>query len=97
MDALVVEESGGHRVYTLEGADRPYRLLVEQMLQGAAMLQNGVIIYCNVRLAEYLQVAHQRLIGARLHEFILSEDLATFEQLLQHGKTGSGQGEIRLG
>jgi PAS domain S-box-containing protein len=96
VDALVVEESGGNKVYTLEGADRPYRLLVEQMLQGAAMLQNGVIIYCNVRLAEYLQVPHQRLIGARLHEFILSEDRATFEQLLQHGKTGSGQGEIRL-
>ncbi|HTD66729.1 MAG TPA: hybrid sensor histidine kinase/response regulator, partial [Candidatus Limnocylindria bacterium] len=38
IDALVVEEAGGHRVYTLEGAERPYRLFVEEMQQGAATL-----------------------------------------------------------
>ena len=31
VDAFVVSETSGERVYTLEGADRPYRLLVEVM------------------------------------------------------------------
>ena len=39
VDAFVVEESEGHRVYTLEGSDLPYSTLVEKMQQGAAMLQ----------------------------------------------------------
>ena len=38
VDAFVVEEPEGHRVYTLEGADLPYSVLVERMQQGAAML-----------------------------------------------------------
>ena len=38
VDAFVVEEPEGHRVYTLEGADLPYSTLVEKMQQGAAML-----------------------------------------------------------
>ena len=47
VDAFVIEEATGHRIYTLEGADRPYRLLVEQMQQGAATLQfapTGVVV-----------------------------------------------------
>jgi hypothetical protein len=45
VDAFVVEEAEGHRVYTLEGADLPYSTLVERMQQGAAMLDAG----CRVR------------------------------------------------
>src|SRR5262245_3109949 len=33
VDAFVVHETDGHRVYVLEGAERPYRVLVEQMQQ----------------------------------------------------------------
>jgi len=38
VDAFVIQESNGSRIYTLEGADRPYRILIEQMHQGAAAL-----------------------------------------------------------
>jgi len=38
VDAFVAAEAHGNRVYTLESADRPYRLLVEQMQQGAITL-----------------------------------------------------------
>ena len=33
VDAVVVHAIPGERVYTLEGAERPYRLLVEAMVQ----------------------------------------------------------------
>ena len=97
VDAFVVEDSGGHKVYTLEGADRPYRLLVEQMQQGAAMLQaDGNIIYCNSRLAELLKIPHERAIGTALHDFILSDDRSIYDDLLSQGRTRSGRGEVRL-
>ncbi|MGH9162704.1 MAG: hybrid sensor histidine kinase/response regulator, partial [Vicinamibacteraceae bacterium] len=63
VDAFVVDKPNGRRIYTLEGADRPYRLFVEQMQQGAATLDaDGVVVYCNVRLAELLCVPQERLI-----------------------------------
>ena len=97
VDAFVVEEATGHRIYTLESADRPYRLLVEQMQQGAATLQaDGTIVYCNLRLAELLEVPHERLVGAALHDFVAPADRAAYDKLLEQGRNRSGQGEARL-
>ena len=64
VDAFVVQESEGHRVYTLEGSDLPYSTLVERMQQGAAMLDvNGCIVYANLSLAHLLGVPREKLIG----------------------------------
>src|SRR5439155_19796926 len=52
VDAVVVE-AGREQVLTLESTDRPYRLLVEHMTQGAATLSgDGVILYCNRHFAD---------------------------------------------
>ena len=67
VDAFVVEESDGHRVYTLEGSDLPYSALVERMQQGAAMLDaRGCIIYCNLSLAALRGSSRQDVIGRLL-------------------------------
>ncbi len=97
VDAVVVESPNDVRVYTLDGADRPYRILVEQMQQGAATLnENGTIAYCNLRFASLLGTPHERLIGADFHDFIPAEEQANCHDLLQQGLTGSAQGETRL-
>ena len=97
VDAFVVNEPAGQRIYTLESADRPYRLLIEEMQQGAATLHHdGTIIYCNRRLAESLAIPHQKLIGSCLREFVASDGLPTFDELLQTCQKGSGKAEIAL-
>jgi PAS domain S-box-containing protein len=97
VDAFVVKEVPGLRIYTLEGADRPYRLFVEQMQQGAATLHtDGTIVYCNRRLAELLKMRHDQLVGAPLRDFVAAADLAVYDNLLWQGQTRSGQGEARL-
>jgi PAS domain S-box-containing protein len=97
VDALVFAEPTGNRVYTLESADRPYRLLVEQMQQGAATLHaDGTIAYCNLRLAELLQVPHEKLIGAALRDFIVADDRSVYDELIAIGRSSSGRGEARL-
>lgn len=97
VDAFVVAGPDGNRVYTLEGADRPYRLLVERMQQGAVMLHsNGTIAYSNLRFATLLGVPHQRLPGARLADFFLPDEHSAFEALLRKGQAGTSQGELHL-
>ena len=61
-----VGQDADQRIYTLEGADRPYRLFVEGMQQGAATLYaDGTIAYCNQQLADLLKVPHSRMVGLR--------------------------------
>src|SRR5262245_17589456 len=65
VDAFVIQDLASYRVFTLESADRPYRLFVEQMQQGVATLDgDGTIVYCNRRLAELLKMPHGRAVGA---------------------------------
>src|SRR5215831_21379866 len=73
VDAFVIQYLASYRVFTLESADRPYRLFVEQMQQGVATLhEEGSIVYCNQRLAEFLKVPHVRAVGARLQDFVVA-------------------------
>ena len=97
IDALVVQEASGCRVYTLDGADRPYRLLVEQMRQGAATLHtDGTIAYSNQRLAELLKIPHEKLIGTLLNDYVAASDHSIYCDLLQQGALRTGSGEARL-
>ena len=41
VDGLVVAGADGDKVYTLDGAEQPYRVLIEAMQQGAATLSAG--------------------------------------------------------
>ena len=97
MDAFVVEEAEGHRVYTLEGADLPYSTLVERMQQGAAMLDaGGRVVYCNLSLARLLGVPRESVIGNLLQDFLPSEDQPSYQRLLNDSQVGSSEGEMRL-
>jgi PAS domain S-box-containing protein len=53
-DALVVEGKNGPRVYTLEGAEEPYRQLIERMSEAAIVIDDATILYCNGRLGQLL-------------------------------------------
>ncbi len=82
VDALVVAGAGGHRVYTLEGADQFYRVMVEAMQpgQGAASLgPDGTILYCNRSFAALLGVPQGRAAGRPLREFVWPPELPAWE------------------
>ncbi len=97
VDAFVVEEPDGHRVYALDCADLPYNALVERMQQGAAMLDaSGCIIYCNLSLAELLGVPRDTAIGLPLRDFIARPDQSRCQKLLLQTQQGSSEGEMRL-
>ena len=101
VDAFVVEAVHGNRVYTLESADRPYRLLVEQMQQGAVTLSaDGGIAYCNRRFADLLRRPHERLTGVAFRDFLPPDEQGLYESLLQQGLVQSllvGREEVAEG
>src|SRR5580698_5892283 len=72
VDAVVVSGNDNvPRVYTLETADESYRLLVQEMQEGALTLTGaGDILYCNSRLAELVESESGKIIGGSLKRFI---------------------------
>lgn len=92
VDAFVVAHADGDVVYTLETADRPYRLFVQAMQHGAATLyEDGTILFCNDYLAKLLETPAERLAGAALRDFVVNEDKTAFDSFIT-----DGQGEVRL-
>jgi len=97
VDALVVSDPQGDQVYTLKGAEQPYRVFVETMNEGAATLgPDGAILYCNNRLGELLKEPIERIIGSEIVRFIAPTDTVSFESAFQSGRKVSSKVEILL-
>lgn len=95
VDALVVKTPSGDRVFALEGADAPYRILVETMQEGTATVgADGTILYANARFAEIIGVALQQLIGFSLHGQLESADEARLRVLIDEGLRKTAKGDI---
>ena len=76
VDGLVVSTAEGDRVFTLSGADHPYRVMVETMNEGAVTLaSDGTILYCNQRFADIVKVSLEKVIGSSIYQYISSTDL----------------------
>lgn len=83
VDALVVSGVDGDQIFTLQGADYPFRVLIESMSEGAVILtQDGVIFYANLRLAEMLKVPLEQLIGTPLDPWMTPANRAMLQALL---------------
>ena len=97
VDAVVVSGGRGERVYTLSGADRAYRQLIETMSEGAATLSaDGVILYCNLRLAEMLGRPLDQVMGSALRDYLSTPDQQALDAILAHARTAPARREFHL-
>lgn len=97
VDAFVTAGPGGDRVYTLKGADEPYRLIIQEMADGALTIsESGLILFCNEQFAEIVGHPIQRVIGCAFHDFIDADSIETVGALLRSARGESAKGEIKL-
>lgn len=83
VDALVVSGPSGEQVYTLKEADRPYRIIIEEMNEGTVTVSDeGVILYANRQLARMLAVSLSRLMGSSIYDYVASDCRHTVKALL---------------
>ncbi|MBM4137519.1 MAG: PAS domain S-box protein [Nitrospira sp.] len=95
VDAIVVSGLQGEQVFTLTGAERVYRVLIETMNEGAVSLnQEGIIIYCNHRFSEMIKTPLEKIIGASMRQFIRASDLPVFDSLMEKGTRENCKGEV---
>ena len=84
VDALVVNGPDGDQVFTLQGAERPYRTFMEAMSEGAlTVATDGTVLYCNTRLSELIETPLNRIIGASFHDFAVSRNGQSLGEMLR--------------
>ena len=95
VDALVVADGApGAQVFTLSSADRPYRMFVETMRDGAATVsEHGIVLYANQRWADSLRLPLSRIIGAPLMSFVAASHR---DALARHDGRLGAEGTIEI-
>jgi PAS domain S-box-containing protein len=95
VDALVVTHPRGKHVITLAGAELAYRVLFDQMNEGAVTVtRDGLIAYCNRRFADIVRTPLARLVGVPLHQFVPPAERAAFDALRQQGSRENARGDL---
>ena len=97
VDAVVVSGPQGEQIYTLSGAERTYRILVEAMNEGALVLSpEGLVIYCNRTFAAMLGAPVYDVLGHSVYEFVAEADVETLRQMLEQAPLHAARKEINL-
>ena len=97
VDAVVVSGPQGEQVFALKGAEQPYRIFVEAMNEGAAtLLSEGIIAYCNNRLAEMVHKPLEQVIGTRFEEFVAHDHLDRLRLSLAGALSGRIEDEFQM-
>jgi PAS domain S-box-containing protein len=91
VDALVVSTAKGEQVFTITGAEKPYRVLIEEMKEGAVMLsEDNTILYCNGSFAKMVQSPLDEIIGNSIYNLIPTAQKARFGELMKQCNKDKG-------
>jgi PAS domain S-box-containing protein len=97
VDALVVNDREGAQIYTLQGAEQPYRVMVDNMFAGACTTtEDGTIIYSNEHFAGMLKVPLEKVTGNSIMSLVSDEDKARLEALFKLANAVRISEEIKL-
>src|SRR6187200_1831468 len=71
VDALVIDSPQGEVIYTLTSADYPYRLMIDEMNEGAVSVSpDSYILYNNRNFAGMLGLNGVTVSGTELGEYV---------------------------
>jgi PAS domain S-box-containing protein len=97
VDAIIVTGSSGDKIFSLTSADTPYRIIMEEMDEGAVIISgDGTILYHNQMFAKLFGNGNEQFAGTNIHRFISGPEQENFKQLLRQGLEGKANGKISI-
>lgn len=95
VDVVVVTKKDGLQMFTLEGAEHSYRVLIESMNEGALTLTSDkVILYANECFARMVKCPLEQLTGSSFRRFLSAADQAILRPLMK--KTAKAGSKMQL-
>jgi PAS domain S-box-containing protein len=97
VDSVVVAGKEGPQVFTLEGAEHDYRVLIESMNEGALTLTaDKTILYANQCFARMVKCPLEQVTGGYFRRFLSAEDRATLRTLMKRAKKSGSKIQVLL-
>jgi len=90
VDAITVSTPSGEQVYSLRGAEQPYREMIEAMSEGAvSVTPEGMVLYCNPYFARLARADLHTIAGTSLLAYFTDRDRARISTAQLESRTGA--------
>ena len=97
VDALVVDSPTGEMIYTLTSADYPYRIMIDEMNEGAVSVSpDSFILYSNRNFGSILGLSELSATGVPFGDFVIPKMRAQFLEDLEKAREQSIRREYKL-
>jgi PAS domain S-box-containing protein len=97
VDSVMVAGKEGSQVFTLDGAEHAYRVLIESMNEGALMVTvNKTILYANERFARMVKCPLEQVTGGSFRRFLSATDRAVLRPLMKRSAKDGSKIQMRL-
>ena len=95
IDAIVVSGADGDKLYSLVSVETKYRIIIEEMNEGAiTVTKDGLITFCNNRFSELISEPLEKIPGSYFTDFLQNREEKIFLGLLHKGLTAKSIGEL---
>ncbi len=95
VDALVISDKLGERIFSLQSVDYSYRIMIENMAEGAVTLnREGIIIFSNRRFADIIKREMSAIVGKQFNELVPESMCAEFTSFYHKCLTGASRREF---
>jgi PAS domain S-box-containing protein len=97
VDVVVVSKKKRLQLFTLEGAEHAYRVLIESMNEGALTLTaDKTILYANQRFARMVKYPLEQVTGSSFRRFLSVSDRANLRPLLKKSAKAGSKMQVSL-
>ena len=97
VDAVVVAGAQGPQVFTLQGAEHAYRVLIESMNEGALTLAaDATVLYANQCFATMVKCPLAQVLGGSFQRFLPGKDRVVLRRLLRRAGTPAAKVQVLL-
>lgn len=97
VDAFAIGSDAAPEIYTLQTGDYAYRILIEEIGEGALnATEDGLIVYTNKTFYELVGLPYEKVIGTSIFDYVHPDSLVPFKELFHEAFRGKSRGEIEL-
>jgi PAS domain S-box-containing protein len=97
VDTVMVAGKEGSQVFTLDGAEHAYRVLIESMNEGALMLTaDKIILFANQCFARMVKCPLEQVTGSSFRRFLSDADRVTLKRLLKRSHPAGAKIQVLL-
>lgn len=97
VDTVTVAGKRGPQVFTLQGAEHAYRVLIESMNEGAVTLAaEKTILYANRSFARMVRCPLEQVIGSSFRRFLSVADRTSLQPLLKRAGRAGAKIQVHL-